>query len=229
MGALMSEAQETPASPSGLTISLLGLLWLGLAVGYLAASASGHRTLALATIGLMIGALLVASGRRVMGVFTGLALASASLYWADAVFIVVYVPPLAAFAFMAYFFHRTLRDGVEPLITRVARKEHPDLPVEMARYTRTLTWVWSLCFVLLLLIALVLAPLLPLDLWSRWIHGLGYGVPSILFLGEYAYRHRRFPNHSHGSLTLLTLNIVTVSKEAALALSANRSQGCGPH
>ena len=224
----MSEAQETPP-PGGLTISPLGLLWLGLAAGYLAASASGHRALALAAIGLMIGALLVASGRRAMGVFTGLALASASLYWADSMFIVVYVPPLAAFAFMAYFFHRTLRDGVEPLITRVARKEHPDLPVEMARYTRTLTWVWSLCFVFLFLIALVLAPLLPLDLWSRWIHGLGYGVPSILFLGEYAYRHRRFPNHHHGSLVLLTLNIVTVSKEAALALSAARTQDAGPH
>ena len=54
----MSEAQETPP-PSGLTISPLGLLWLGLAAGYLAASASGHRVLALAAIGLMIGALLV--------------------------------------------------------------------------------------------------------------------------------------------------------------------------
>ncbi len=220
----MSEVQETPATPSALAIAPMGLLWLGLAAGYMAASTSGHRALALGVIGLMAGALLAASGRRVLGALAGLTLAGASLYWADSMLVVVYIPPLAAFAFMAYFFLRTLRGGADPLITRVARKEHPDLPLEMARYTRTLTWAWSLCFVFLFLVALVLAPLLPLDSWSRWVHGLGYVVPSLLFLGEYIYRHQRFPHRSHGSLALLVLNCVAVSKEAATALNAHHPQ-----
>lgn len=196
---------------------LLGLVWIALAAGYLAASASGHRAAALGVVGLMVGALVAASGRRLAGLTAGLALAIACLYWSDSIAFLVYAPPLAAFAFMAFFFERTLRPGAEPLITRVARKEHPDLPVEMARYARTWTRAWSLCFVSLFLAALLSAPVLSLDSWARWVQGLGYAVPTALFLGEYAYRHQRFRDHRHGSLPVLILNIVAVIKEAAVS------------
>ena len=102
------------------------------------------------------------------------------------------------------------------LITRVARTEHPDLPEEMARYTRTLTRTWSLCFVLLFLVALLSAPVLALDSWSRWVHGLGYLVPAALFLGEYVYRHHRFRDRRHGSIPDLILKIAVVLREAAV-------------
>jgi uncharacterized membrane protein len=196
-------------------IPRLGLLWLALAAGYLAASASGHRAIALGVVGLIVGALVAASGRHIAGLVAGLALAGACLYWSESISFVVYAPPLAAFAFMAFFFGRTLRRGAEPLITRVARTEHPDLPVEMARYTRTLTLTWTLCFVLLFLAALLSAPMLALDAWSRWVHGLGYLVPAALFLGEYVYRHHRFHDHRHGSIPALIVNIVAVLRQAA--------------
>ena len=193
------------------------VLWLALAAGYLAASAFGLRAAAMVVVGLMMGALITASGRVVAGAVTGLVLAGLCLYFSDSVQFIVYTPPLAAFAFMAYFFYRTLRPGSEPLITRVARKEHPDLPEDMAHYTRLLTWTWSLCFMLLSALALLLAPLLPLEVWSRWVHGLGYVLPAFLFFGEFAYRHFRFPDRHHGSLRVLIPNIVLVSKEAALS------------
>lgn len=212
----MCEARETRANHADFHIPGLGLLWLALAAGYLAASASGHRAVALGVVGLMVGALIAATGRHLAGLVAGLALAGACLYWSDSISFVVYAPPLAAFAFMAFFFHRTLRRGAEPLITRVARTEHPDLPMEMARYTRTLTRTWSLCFVFLFLAAMLSAPILTLDSWSRWVHGLGYLVPTALFLGEYVYRHYRFRDHRHGSIPVLILNIVAVLKEAAI-------------
>jgi uncharacterized membrane protein len=202
----------------------LALLWLALAAGYLAASASGHRAVAMSIVGLMAGALIAVSGHRFAGLLAGVALAAACLHWSDSIFLLVYVPPLFAFAFMAYFFYRTLGPGIEPLITRVARKEHPDLPAEIMQFTRTLTWAWSLCFAFLFLAALLLAYLLPLDSWSRWVHGLGYAVPATLFLGEFAYRHRRFPDRSHGSLPVLILNIVAVVKEAASRPNAQNAQ-----
>lgn len=194
----------------------LGVLWLGLAVSYLAATASGYRGIALAVVGLMIGAIVAASGRRVAGLMAGLAVSGACLYWSDSLLFVAYMPPLAGFAFMAFFFRRTLRHGSEPLITRVARKEHPDLPADIASYTRTLTWIWSGCFVFLLVAALVLAAILPLASWSRWVQGLGAGVPTTLFLGEYAYRHRRLRHHRHASLPILILNSISVIKETVL-------------
>ena len=192
-------------------------LWLVLAVGYLAASASGLRVVAMSIVGLMVGALLVASGRLVAGGITAVALVGLCVYFSDSMRFIVYAPPLAAFAFMAFFFYRTLRPGSEPLITRVARLEHPDLPADMARHARMLTWAWALCFALLFVVALVLAPLLQLDVWSRWVHGLGYIVPGALFLGEHAYRHVRFRERQHGSLLVLIPNIVKVSRDAAIS------------
>lgn len=220
----MSELNQTRAPPTHIHVPGLGLLWLALAAGYLAASASGHRALAMSIVGLMAGALVAASGRCVVGLLAGVALAAACLHWSDSIFFLVYFPPLFAFAFMAYFFYRTLGPGIEPLITRVARKQHPDLPTEIAQFTRTLTWAWSLCFVFLFLAALLLASLLPLDSWSRWVHGLGYAVPATLFLGEYVYRYRRFPDRSHGSLPVLILDIVAVVKEAAAKPNAPNAQ-----
>lgn len=204
------EISADPGSPE--------LTWflVPLAISYLAASISGYRGLALGIVGVMIGAVVAVSGRRVVGLLSGFVLSGAFLYWSDSLFFVVYVPPIAGFAFMAFFFQRTLWRGSEPLITRVARKEHPDMPADIARYTRTLTWAWSGCFVFLLIAALALAPVLPLDSWSRWVQGLAVVLPATLFLGEYIYRRQRMRNHRHGSLLILLLNVIAVVKEAAI-------------
>ncbi len=196
--------------------SLSWLPWGILVAAYLILSASGQRGPALAVAGLMVGVAIGAAGWRLAGALAGMALAIASMYWAESLLFIAYAPPLAAFAFMAFFFLGTLRSGVEPLITRVARREHPELPPPMARYTRILTWLWSLCFVFLTLTALALAPILSFDRWSVWVQGLGYALPLVLFLGEYPYRLRRFSGHRHGSLLVLIMNIFLVVKEAAV-------------
>ena len=193
------------------------VLWLVLAAGYLVASALGFRVAAMVAVSIMLGALLAASGRIVAGCLAGMALIAACLYFSDSMQFIIYAPPLAAFAFMAFFFYRTLRPGSEPLITKVARREHPDLPPDMARYTRALTWSWALCFALLFVVGLLLVPVVALDTWSRVVHGSGYIVPGVLFLGEYAYRHYRFRERSHGSLRVLIPNIIAVSREAAMS------------
>ena len=211
----MPEVKQGPNPPARHPVLIV--LWLVLASGYLITSATGLRMVAMSVVGMMVGALLVASGRLAAGVVTAVALAGLCVYFSDSMGFIAYAPPLAAFAFMAFFFYRTLRPGSEPLITRVARMEHPDLPPDMARHARMLTWAWSFCFVLLFVVALVLAPLLQLEVWSRWVHGLGYVLPGVLFLGEYAYRHYRFRERHHGSLLVLIPNIVAASRDAALS------------
>lgn len=221
----MPDAQDMPVQLPAQRIPARSWLWLALAAGYVAASVTGHRALAIGIVGLMAGALCWATGRRLAALVVSLGLAGASFYGAGSVFFLVYLPPLAAFSFMAWFFSRTLKPGVEPLITRVARKEHPDLPAALVRYTRTLTRVWSGCFLTLLALALVLAPLLALDAWSRWVHGLGYLLPAALLLGEYVYRLRRFRDLPHGSIPVLLANIALVIKEAATGCADSR---CAP-
>jgi uncharacterized membrane protein len=197
-------------------ISGFGLLWLGLALAYLAASALGNRAAALGVLGLMVGGIVAARGSRLLGLVVGVALAALAWRFAETLRILVFIPPLAAFAFMAIFFGSTLRAGSEPLITRVARKEHPDLPAEMERHARWLTGVWTACFAALFVASLALAPLVPLETWSRWVHGLGYVVPGALFLGEHAYRHHRFAQRTHGSVAVLVTNVLAVMREMAL-------------
>lgn len=213
----MVEPHDTaPTPPTAPRIAGLGVFWLGLAGGYLAASASGRRGFALGIVGLMIGAGVAGGGRPLAGLVVGVALAGSCVYWSDALLFFAYLPPIAGFGFMAWFFQRTLAPDTEPLIARVARREHPDLPPEIARYARALTRVWAWCFVCLLAAAIALAPLLPLASWSRWMQLLAATVPAILFLGEYAYRHHRLPGHRHASLPALISNIVAVFRGAAL-------------
>ena len=205
-----------------------GLLWLALSVAYLAASALGERAAALAVLGLMAGALIGASRRPVAGLVAGLALAAGAWRFADAVRVLVFLPPLAAFAFMAFFFGRTLRAGSEPLINRIARKEHPDLPPDMARHARWLTGAWTACFVALFLVALGLAPWLSLEAWSRWVQLMGYVVPGTLFVGEHLYRHRRFAHRAHGSLSVLVTNVLAVIRESAVEAGQRAQPGGRP-
>lgn len=218
----MPELKQGPNPPARHPVMVV--LWLALAFGYLIASAMGFRMPAMSVVGLMVGALLVASGRLAAGVISAAALVGLCVYFSESMGFIVYAPPLAAFAFMAFFFYRTLRPGSVPLITRVARMEHPDLPADMACHARMLTWAWSLCFMLLFVVALVLALLLPLDMWSRWVHGLGYVLPGALFLGEYAYRHVRFRERHHGSLLVLIPNIVAASRDAALSSDKHNTE-----
>ncbi|MFZ3324227.1 MAG: hypothetical protein WA190_17780 [Usitatibacter sp.] len=209
-------------------ISGLGLLWMGLSVGYLATSALAYRAAALAILGLMAGAWVGATGRRLLGLVVGVALALAAWRFAEAARVLVYLPPFAAFAFMAFFFGRTLRGGSEPLINRIARKEHSELPADVERHTRWLTGAWSACFAALFLVALALAPWLPFEAWSRWVQGLGYAVPAALFLGEYVYRQYRFPNRPHGSLVVLIPNVLAVIREIAAESNPRVARGSEP-
>jgi uncharacterized membrane protein len=197
-------------------IPSFGLVWMGLTVAYLACTALGHRPGAMAVLGLLAGTLVVISGRRLLGLITGVALAAAAWRFAGSIGFLVYMPPLAAFAFMAAFFGRTLRKGSEPLISRIARKEHSTLSPEVARHTRLLTGAWTACFMALFLVSADLASVLSLEAWSIWVQGLGVIVPGALFLGEYAYSRYRFPHRPRGSLGVLVGNVVAVFREIAM-------------
>lgn len=193
----------------------LGAMWIALALAYLVASSLGHRAAALAAMGLMAGLLVVTSGRPVAGLVLGAALAGIAMRWADEAALLAYAPPLAAFAFMAAFFGRTLRAGRVPFIVRIARMEHPDLPAEMERHARSLTVLWTACFVVLGGAALVLAFVVSFESWARWVNAAGYVVPGALFVGELAYRNRRYSQHRHGSLVhLVRITLVAIREEA---------------
>jgi uncharacterized membrane protein len=209
-------------------IPALGLLWPGLVLAYLGSTTMGHVPAALAVLGLIAGTIVVSLGRPLAGLIVGVVLAVLAWRFAAAIPFLVYLPPLVAFAFMAIFFGRTLRAGSEPLIARISRKEHPVMTPEVARHTRALTMLWSACFALLFLVTLLLAPLLPLNAWSRWVQVLGMIVPVVLFFGEYIYRRYQFPDRTQGSLYVMVGNVIAVFQEMKPTPERNAARGGEP-
>ncbi|HEY2629843.1 MAG TPA: hypothetical protein VGI57_11995 [Usitatibacter sp.] len=138
---------------------------------------------------------------------------AAAWYFSATIPLLAFIPPLAAFAFMAQLFGRTLRSGSEPLISRIARKSDPGMSSEVARYTRTLTAVWSATFVALFVITIFAALLLPPQSGLRLVQVLGAAWPIALFAGEYVYRPHRFPLRHRASLAESVRDVLAVFRD----------------
>ena len=119
----------------------------------------------------------------------------------------LYAPPVAINAALACVFGRSLLAPRDPVITVFARMEHPELPAELAQYTRLLTLLWTLLFAAMALIALALALAAPLALWSAFTNVLSYLLVIALFAGEHAYRRWRYRHYRHAGLLELARNV----------------------
>jgi len=130
-------------------------------------------------------------------VLTGLALGLGALAPAA----VLFAPPLAIYLALAGTFAATLRPGHEPLVGRFARIERGgELPPDLARYTRVLTGLWVLFFVVMATVSLALALAGPREFWSLFTNFASYLLLALVFLCEYVYRRIRFRHHRHAGL-----------------------------
>ncbi len=128
-------------------------------------------------------------------------------------FLPLLLPPVVFNAVVGLYFARSLRAGRTPLIECIVLAIHdgrlPD--PEVPRYARRLTVSWAVLLFGLALLNFVLALLaepaglllsfgiapplrVPLAWWSAFANGINYAVIGAFFVGEYAYRRRRFPN-----------------------------------
>lgn len=110
------------------------------------------------------------------------------------------VPYLTVYCFLLWLFGRTLRPGRQPLVTRLATHVHGELPAEIARYTRQVTWAWCVFFAAMALTSMLLFLFEPLSIWSVFNNLLNLPLVVAMYLGEYAWRLRRFPTFSHASI-----------------------------
>ena len=103
---------------------------------------------------------------------------------------------------LAWLFGRTLLQGREPLVTRIARLVHggDPLPPPIVRYTRQITIAWTALFVLLGLIATLLYAIAAREAWSAFVNLLTFPALLAMFVVEYAIRRLRFPWYEHSSI-----------------------------
>lgn len=114
--------------------------------------------------------------------------------------LVYLLPHVGAYLFMLWLFGHTLFNGSDALITRLARLIHGTLPAEMEAYTRNVTRAWCLFFAGMALMSLLLFLFAPLSVWSVFANLLSLPAIVAMFLAEYLYRVRRYPNFSHASI-----------------------------
>jgi len=100
----------------------------------------------------------------------------------------LYLIPILINSVLAGIFGRTLLAGKTPLITRFSillrGKVEPGVPA----YTRRVTQLWTLFFVLLALESLLLALFASIETWSLFTNILNYLFAVLLFTGEYFFR-----------------------------------------
>jgi uncharacterized membrane protein len=109
------------------------------------------------------------------------------------------VPHIAAHLVLLWFFGRTLYPGEVALVTRIARYEHGNLPPDIERYTRQVTWAWCIYFAVMAIVSATLFATAPLSTWSWFANVLNVPLLAAMFVVEYAVRLLRFPNFSHAS------------------------------
>ena len=175
----------------------IGVLAVGYAVlSHLTATSATHELsgAAVAVTPMLVLAFLLAwrSARRAAMLTLWLA-SCAALYgikgWLIAhynwVFLLEHV---GTYALLCATFGLTLKCGETPMVSRFARIVHGDLTPTLIRYTRSVTWAWTLYFGGLAGLSLLLFWLTPIHVWSAFAYLLGLPLLVLMFAGEYMAR-----------------------------------------
>lgn len=80
--------------------------------------------------------------------------------------------------------------GGQSLVERLARIRHPDLPAAGVRYTRRVTQIWCIFFVLNGGVAAGLVLAQAWRAWALYTGVIAYVLMGALFLGEWCWRRR---------------------------------------
>jgi uncharacterized membrane protein len=92
------------------------------------------------------------------------------------------------YALLCVAFGRTLQTGHTPMVTGLARVVHGTLTPALVRYTRSVTWAWTLYFAGTSLLSVLLFWFAPIAVWSAFANLMGPVLLVLMFAAEYAVR-----------------------------------------
>ncbi len=98
---------------------------------------------------------------------------------------------------LALLFGLTLAPRRQPICTRFAAAVRGDLEPEVIRYTRQLTMMWTIYFLVISLISSVLFLFGSIDMWSAFANFMTIPIILFIFAAEYRVRRRRLPHLKH--------------------------------
>jgi uncharacterized membrane protein len=100
---------------------------------------------------------------------------------------------------LAWMFGRTLKQGREPLCTRLATMIHGPLASPVARYTRQVTLAWALFFVGIAAVSTLLFATTSIAAWSTFANFVSLPLVAVMFVAEYACRLVALPGMRRSS------------------------------
>jgi uncharacterized membrane protein len=129
------------------------------------------------------------------------------------------IPSLIQLLLM-HFFGKTLVKG-PPLIERFVRLEFSEVPVEIVQYCRQLTVLWTGFFGFNALMCSGLALWGSASWWAFYSGVLIFVLTGLLMVGEYIFRHYRFPNLVIPDVKASVRNMVINSRQIWLDVQAS--------
>jgi uncharacterized membrane protein len=97
------------------------------------------------------------------------------------------------YGLLAVTFGRSLLPGRVALCTQLAHKEHGPLSAHELRYTRQVTAAWTVFFLIVAALSILLFVSAPLRIWSLYINFCVLPLVGAMFTAEYLVRHRVLP------------------------------------
>lgn len=101
---------------------------------------------------------------------------------------------------LALLFGLSLVSPSGSLVTRMARSIQGELPEDVLRYTRRVTWAWTLFFAVMALVSIGLFCLADMSTWSVFINFLTLPLVALMFVIEYLVRRVVLPDVEHKSI-----------------------------
>ena len=101
---------------------------------------------------------------------------------------------------LAFVFGSTLAAGREPLVSALARRVHGGLTPEMAAYSRKVNVAWTVYFVAMALVSIVVFVAAPFALWATFANLVTPLAIIAMFVGEYLLRYRLHPEFERATL-----------------------------
>ncbi|MDP1774712.1 MAG: hypothetical protein Q8L15_20790 [Methylobacter sp.] len=125
------------------------------------------------------------------GSFLFAALLLTGAYFTNAYFI--WLVPSLAYLWLTVLFGHTLWTP-SSLCERLVRLQYPEFIPGIAEYLREVTWAWTLFFAINVPVCALLPALAGQKVWAVYTGVLVYVLMGLLGVGEWFYRHRRFPD-----------------------------------
>jgi uncharacterized membrane protein len=112
---------------------------------------------------------------------------SAAIVWTNSELLLRIYPSLVNLGLLIAFGATLVRGPT--MIEKFARIRTPDLNADAIRYTRRVTQIWCVFFVLNGAFSLYTALYWPREAWSLYNGAIAYGLIGVLLLGEIAWRY----------------------------------------